>query len=750
MDVRNMSAVRLKLALMASYALLALCWHGTPSCAAAGDHALSDRVLAVVQPAAASTFIDLSADRRVLYVAGANDDRPGKIAETLLSIYDVANPASPHLLSTLPLGDTRTWQLVASGERLLIQHGWNDPKRPFGVTIVDVHDASYPAVAGNVALAGSLALSHDGATAQIRSYWPEKKEIAFKLDRPDQPISDNQIASDLETVARQAEPFPGQFEYERDRTGPQSLTLGSEELHVLTLAQDAAPRRTLSVALKHSASDARLLSDGTAAVVVGPDGVRIVSLKPPALDMERLRKLHALLLAEYPSELRKRLASDDNNPRAYRVTSPPKLDTFYFGLAVALEEAGVRDLLDDAKAGGLPVSARVAILNDYGFWLSKSIDPFTAVEALQKVVKLAPDRAVAALNLGDAARSAMAEAPTWQQKTELSGIGLRAYAAYRKLKGQEAPAAQEFALLHGNEAVSRDVCSYVATFYNQGRQSELWGNPDPVDIAGDGKLRHVYTFTQGTAHNPVIVATTASKPQDDYLMFESEVDFGESTSFAAEPHVLPFKTGYFVVYEEDGGPSMVVKPNGPTVCKFKRTFTSVLVEDHAPAICRKAVTGATFEKVPRRKLPDQGVKVASGDLDLTHTDTASVYLTESSDVTFVPNGSRSRLGYFEIASGAGRGCDVNGVAFLDGDSLEKSTRARNLIDAQRQMMNCMGSTAFVVHTNGEFLIEIDGGQGVQRTVPPRLLLRSHQDRIETVCRVEQRPSYAAESPNGPR
>jgi hypothetical protein len=56
-------------------------------------------------------------------------------------------------------------------------------------------------------------------------------------------------------------------------------------------------------------------------------------------------------------------------------------------------------------------------------------------------------------------------------------------------------------------------------------------------------------------------------------MFESEVDFGESASFSSEPHVLPFKAGYFVVDEDDGGPSLVVKPNGPTVCKFKRTFT---------------------------------------------------------------------------------------------------------------------------------------------------------------------------------
>ena len=57
-------------------------------------------------------------------------------------------------------------------------------------------------------------------------------------------------------------------------------------------------------------------------------------------------------------------------------------------------------------------------------------------------------------------------------------------------------------------ASAGDVCSAIAAAYNRGDQDKLWGYPDPVDIAGDGKLRHVYIVEQGTAHVHSIVAST--------------------------------------------------------------------------------------------------------------------------------------------------------------------------------------------------------------------------------------------------
>ena len=91
-------------------------------------------------------------------------------------------------------------------------------------------------------------------------------------------------------------------------------------------------------------------------------------------------------------------------------------------------------------------------------------------------------------------------------------------------------------MLH--KAPPANVCAYVAAFYNRGRQKEMWGFPDPVDIAGDGKLRHVYLYDMGTAHVPVIIATTrklapeelANATEDSEVSFAGGVLMGRTGS----------------------------------------------------------------------------------------------------------------------------------------------------------------------------------------------------------------------------
>jgi hypothetical protein len=758
--MRNVLAGLKKLIVVAGRTLFVLHLGTATAFAANAVSKPGDRVLAVIQSGPGAPLVDLSPDRQVLYVVSPGDDhfgnQPGEFAQIQLRTYDLTKPESPHLISTLALGELSVWRLVARGDRLIILHGWgdDDPKRLFGVMIVDVRDASHPTIAGNVAAKGDLELSRDGI-ARVSTVWPEKTSTAFRLDQPNQPLPAAQVRGDFERVSRFPESFPGPFGSPMDEASGRTLSKNGTVLHVLTPLRDGAPRRMLSVPVDTAIIDAKFVSDGAAAVVVSQDGVRIVSLAPPALDAARLNQVHARLLADYPRELKKRLAPNPNEIGPYRTPIPPKLDGFYLDLAIALEETGVGDLLDDAKAANFAQATRIAILNDYGFWLSKSNDPINAVEVLKKVVELAPNRAVAALNLGDATRDGITEAPTWQQKASLAKIGLQAYDAYRGLTGKDAPAAQQFAALHNHDF--GDVCSYVAAFYNQGREQELfydlrgwhrqdvWSTPKPIDLVGDGKLRYVYTFTQGTSHSPVIIATKKrmSLEEAQWLVVDnSEVDFGaQDLGWLAEPHVFPFKGSYYVVYEEDDGPSAVVKPDGPVTCRFKRSFTPLLVENHAPAICKKAAAGTRFEQVPRMKWPNHGPKIESEQLVEPHIDTASVELIEFSDVKLDPTGPPARLGYFEIASGAGRGCDASGLAFLNGDALEKSTRSTALMNAQAQMNYCAGSKAFLVQADGEVLIEIDAGQAVHQTTLPRLLLRLRPDKIETACRVEQRPSY---------
>jgi hypothetical protein len=79
--------------------------------------------------------------------------------------------------------------------------------------------------------------------------------------------------------------------------------------------------------------------------------------------------------------------------------------------------------------------------------------------------------------------------------------------------------------------------------------------------------------------------------------------------------------------------------------------------------------------------------------------------------------------------------------FLHGQDIEKSPRNDALLAAQEKMTNCRDSTGFLIRADGQNLIEIDGGAAVQRSEPPRMLLRLRGDRVETVCRVEQRVTY---------
>ena len=112
-------------------------------------------------------------------------------------------------------------------------------------------------------------------------------------------------------------------------------------------------------------------------------------------------------------------------------------------------------------------------------------------------------------------------------------------------------------------APSRDVCPLIATAYSRGNEDKVWGYPDPVDIAGDGKLRHVYVIEQGTAHLHSIIASTRPLSASEQQTASSEVNFygsiGQDMVLETIPTSFAFEGAYYVVYEGDGGPYDVVK-----------------------------------------------------------------------------------------------------------------------------------------------------------------------------------------------
>jgi hypothetical protein len=694
------------------------------------------RILATVyRPAKGErTSIAVSTDRRAVYVVTVFTSKPtepfgGPATETRLRIFDLSRPQVPRLLSQLVLGHVGAGAFAERGGHLFIPHG-------DGLMIVDVADMAKPVIASDVrANVFRLDVAPDGAFVRLTSLKDE--ELRFRIDKQGHPVATQETRSDLEPVEAWLRPEVDGVGPSLDRMAARVIAHDGSGLRVWSIAPGQPPRVLRSIALWSQIDDAKLLAeDLSAAVMLTPAAVQTVSIAPRSFDLNRLQRLYARLRSEYPKQ---RIKHNVNEPTS---------QAYHRWLTTALEDAGVRELLGGADAPAAAATG-IAIVNDYGFWLSRTGDPRDAVPVLQRVAALAPSRAVAWLNLGDAARASVAVAETWDEKTRYATVALAAYAAYRDRSGQGAPHAGEFAALHGDTTASENVCAYVAAFYNHGRQSEMWGYPDPVDIAGDGQMRHVYIFDQGTAHVPRIAAVTRPTPTDALWGDEGEVSFepdqGDAGDFGflPEAHVLPFKTGYFAVWELDGGPAVVVKPNAGTVCRFDRHFTPILAVDHASAICREAAAGRAFDRVPSPALPHDSTRVAADDLDLWPADGQWVPIDRASDVALESGGAPQRIGYFQIASGRGRGCDVDGIAFLRGQYLEKSPRNKALIESQRGMLDCAGSTAFLIRANGQTLVEIDRGRAYQRIVPTRVLLRLHGETFETVCRVDERVTYTA-------
>ena len=298
----------------------------------------------------------------------------------------------------------------------------------------------------------------------------------------------------------------------------------------------------------------------------------------------------------------------------------------------------------------------------------------------------------------------------------------------------------------GNAAVP-EVCAAVAGAYDRSDQDKLWGYPDPVDIAGDGRLRHVYVVEQGTAHVHSIVASTKPlTPAERENAASSEVDFygsiGQDMALETIPRILKFKNVYYVVYEGDGGPYDVVKPNVGELCTFKRHYRAVVSRDFAPALCAKARRGARFKKLPTQRLANPVTVDDAANLDLPGPFSPSI--ARFAAVKLDPTTAAVRVGYFIYESSAGAGCDARGVVLLRGLSIEKSPRNTALLAAESHMTDCRGSNAFIVRAAGQNLIEIDGGAAEQRNEPPRILARLRGNGIETVCKVDQKASFTPE------
>jgi hypothetical protein len=232
-------------------------------------------------------------------------------------------------------------------------------------------------------------------------------------------------------------------------------------------------------------------------------------------------------------------------------------------LAARLNEAGAQQALarstEELNRWGL-----VPVLNDWGYWQSLGNNPALALPALQRVVEIAPERAVAWRNLGDAARGSLRGNLSDEERTRLTRLALDAYAVYQRLGGRGEPGMADFAAFNALTASQLDPCHLVVEYYRRGRQREIDGVPQPVQVHGKGVwLMVIY---EGTGHFPAVMATDESNRVVAQNPFRGAATLSERE--ISNIVLISSRGTVYAVLETSGVPVSVRDWDGRQLCRF--------------------------------------------------------------------------------------------------------------------------------------------------------------------------------------
>ncbi|GBQ43506.1 hypothetical protein AA11237_3295 [Acidocella aminolytica 101 = DSM 11237] len=455
-----------------------------------------------------------------------------------------------------------------------------------------------------------------------------------------------------------------------------------------------------------------------------------------------------------------------------------------------LEGAGVQVLL--TEDGGITPAQRIEILNDYGFWLYKQGRAFDAAAVLQVVVQLAPQRAVAWLNLGDAFVLELGKHDgafnpnpneiklpprlTWSDGQALTHQAIDAYRHYLALGGVPNEHVQDFLALNQRNAPQGNVCAFVTAYANAGRLDELGisGN-GPINLTGDGRPYYVYSIINGTADVPGLLAfTTRQKDvEDDYIGQEganteifSPLDAidgiggaTQGTNPGDDLFLIAFKTRYYAldlnystannaVYTAQGNilPTvskkaiaaiMVVKPGQGIICTVTPTISPSLAKNLNVALCDQFLKGHPFDQ------PAQNTSLGGENITLGPRGLGADYdLTSTTRADIENNGHPVDLAYYDFESGAGAGCGQKGVVPFD--AVARVEKAGPLDDALRGIrIDCDSGRDYVITWRGKTYIELDHGPnrkpGEARGVG---IYKIKDDRVYPVCLIDNKFTYS--------
>jgi hypothetical protein len=398
-------------------------------------------------------------------------------------------------------------------------------------------------------------------------------------------------------------------------------------------------------------------------------------------------------------------------------------------------------------------------LTAYAYWLREA-DAFglsstlrDQVSILEAVTKFAPNDKAAWHNLAAAASGLVKFMPDWAGKLQMSRTAVSAFQQERQLTGQtNEPPDTPFLAVNPATAPHDLVCNYIADFFNKDpearygrgghRRLDMFGFPNPVDIAGDGHLVYVYTVEDND--QSYLAASPNPVTETETRNIVSRVDFkrpeGAASGDVTRAYVVPFRDGYYVLYERNGIPIDVVKPNKGPVCSFKTDYAPFYELNQRPALCAQAGSGATYTRIPLNLLPPD----TQSPFDLSGQSKNRVQLRGVQDAT-LPDGTRTEFVSFDDMGPSGENvCPSSGVTYLDSSTNAAKMRAEQLAMMERDTVGGCWSSAFLVDVNGETMVDIEAKRPADGRPASRALLQFTADGAVPVCLIKPQPRYVSQ------
>jgi hypothetical protein len=434
-----------------------------------------------------------------------------------------------------------------------------------------------------------------------------------------------------------------------------------------------------------------------------------------------------------------------------------------------LEKAGVATLL--AGPGGLPDAQRIEILNDYGLWLGQERSSKTrAVAVLTTVLRLAPDRAAAWLELADVYRAELsdadvADAPdgdikqdnaTWDGKVRITKLALDAYQHYVALVQKPVPRATGFIAFNILNAPTKSPCAFVAAFANAHREAELYTDqmadqtPVPVDLLGDGKKYLVYIRSEGGAAIPAIyIASKPPGPLDYYPRRDKKFPFGadfDERQSADEYHLMAMNGKYYFVHDAWGKgestqyrtfPSEVLDPTGARVCGITTKLTPKLTTSVDDKLCDDFMTGVL--DIVKILIPPPQSEDHLRDSGFSDTS-----LTGALTIDLQNDGVPMTVASFDTESHIGYGCSHFGLTLFDGDTGRAIDSPLNKQIALIPQ-DCSGGSTNLIRLGKKTYIESERGDNLDPGEAKGIgIYEATKNQVATLCEVDSDATFIPE------